>query len=370
MIVIPRERKPRKKWGCKWKNWKKYAQPKKKSFYTLHYQLYQHGQENNAAESLASIRNNSGNNGPRDVSADNNVGGDHAINNNNRDVAVVNNVDDTEIIHDSCGTGPDVHIDHRSGMGDSVGDNDNGSQSPGGDNGFEVGQLNNIEPRDVAAVGNAGGSHAINNNHCDVAVVNNVGNNEFVNDSCATGPDINVGDQKGMVDIVAALNSDPGDVAILQQQRTSLQQPEICGITNINNENQEQGGDDSVDNATGQASENSDTGHQITTRTGTDKVSGDNELGTEDCPGLASVPTCTYLQEQLALRDIKIVAMEQSISQLIHAVKGLQQRWWQPVLIIDMPDIQCQFKPLGSFTMSHQEYNDKWGCTSTADNKS
>jgi hypothetical protein len=37
----------------------------------------------------------------------------------------------------------------------------------------------------------------------------------------------------GMVDIVAALNSDLRDVAILQQQRTSLQQPEIGGNTNI-----------------------------------------------------------------------------------------------------------------------------------------
>jgi hypothetical protein len=78
----------------------------------------------------------------------------------------------------------------------------------------------------------------------------------------------------------------------------------------------------------------------------------------------------TYLQEQLALRDAKIVAMEQSISQLIHAVRGLQQRWWQPVLIINMPDIQQQFEPPGSYTMSHQEYNDKWGCTLTANNKS
>ncbi len=62
--------------------------------------------------------------------------------------------------------------------------------------------------------------------------------------------------------------------------------------------------------------------------------------------------------------------MEQSISQLIHAVRGLQQRWWQPVSIIDMPDIQQQFKPLGSYTMSHQEYDDKWGCTLTANDES
>jgi hypothetical protein len=220
---------------------------------------------------------------------------------------------------------------------------------------LKLDSLTNIEPCDVAAVGNVGGGHVINNNHCDVAVMNNVGNDEFINNSCATGPDINVGDQMGVVDVVAALNRDPCDVAILQQQHTSLQQPEIVGNTNINNENQEQGGDDSVDNATGQARENPDTGRQITTMTGSGKVAGYNELGTEDCPGLASVPTSTYLQEQLALRDAKIVAMEQSISQLIHAVRGLQQRWWQPVSIIDMPDIQQQFEPLGSYTMSHQE---------------
>jgi hypothetical protein len=53
-----------------------------------------------------------------------------------------------------------------------------------------------------------------------------------------------------MVNVTASLNSDPRDVAIFQQQSTSLQQPEIAGNTNINNENQEQGGDDSVDNAT------------------------------------------------------------------------------------------------------------------------
>ncbi len=35
-----------------------------------------------------------------------------------------------------------------------------------------------------------------------------------------------------------------------------------------------------------------------------------------------------------------------------------------------MLDIQQQFKPLGSYTMSHQEHNDEWGCTSTANDKS
>jgi hypothetical protein len=165
-------------------------------------------------------------------------------------VALVNNVGDTEIIHNSCGTGPDVHVDNQSGMGDIVGDIDNGSPSPGLDNGFEIGRLNNIEPREFAAVGNVGGGHWINNNHCDVAVVNNVGNNEIIHDSCGTGPDINIGYQIGMVDVIAVLNSDSRDVAILQQQRTSSQQPEIVGNTNIINENQDQGGDDSVNNAT------------------------------------------------------------------------------------------------------------------------
>ncbi len=39
-------------------------------------------------------------------------------------------------------------------------------------------------------------------------------------------------------------------MAILQQQHTSSQQPEIVGNTNINNENQDHEGDDSVNNAT------------------------------------------------------------------------------------------------------------------------
>ncbi len=69
--------------------------------------------------------------------------------------------------------------------------------------------------------------------------MNNVlGNNEIIHDSCGTRPDININDKIGVVDVVAALNSDPRDVAILQQQRTSSQQPEIVGNTNIN-ENQE-----------------------------------------------------------------------------------------------------------------------------------
>jgi hypothetical protein len=237
MIVVPRGRTPRKKWNCRCPNCPKFAQPRRRSYCTLHYQLYLRGQDNNAAESLASICNNSANKELRDVSTVGNVGGDHAINNNNRDVAFVNNVGDTEIIHNSCGTGPDVHIDNWLGIGDVVGDNDNGSPSPGVDNIFEVRRLNNIEPREFAAVWNTGVGHAINNNHFHVAIVNNVGNTEFINNSCGTEPDINVGGQMGVADIVAALNSDPGDMPILQQQGTSLQQPEIIGNTNINNEN-------------------------------------------------------------------------------------------------------------------------------------
>ncbi len=248
-MVVPRGRTPRKNWSCRWPNCSKCAQPKKRSYCTVHYQEYLRGQDNNASESLASIRNNSANDEPRDVSAVENVGGDHAINNNNRDVTLVNK-GDTEIIHDSCGTGPDVHVDNQLGVGDIVSDIDNGSPSPSLDNGFEIGWLNNVERREFAAVGNVGGGHLINNNHFDVAVMNNVGNNEIIHNSCGTGPDINVGDPIGVVDVVAALNSDPHDVAILQQQGTSSQQPEIVGNTNINNENQEQGGDDSVDNAT------------------------------------------------------------------------------------------------------------------------
>jgi hypothetical protein len=225
-------------------------------------------------------------------------------------------------------------------VGGVISDIDNGSPSPGLDNGFEIGRLNIIEPHEFAVVGNVGGGHSINNNHFDVAVMNNIGNNEIIHDSCGTGSDINVGDQIGMVDVVAALYSDPHDVAILQQQCISSQQPEIVGNTNINNENQEQGGDDSVNNAIRRVRKNSDTGRGITTRTGTGEVAGYNKLGTEDCPGLASVPTITYLREQLALWDAKIVDMEHSISQLKHAVRDLQQKSWQPMSIIDMPNKQ------------------------------
>jgi hypothetical protein len=96
---------------------------------------------------LLKVRNNSVDNEPRDVSAVGNVGGDHAINNNNHCVALVNNIGDTEVIHDSCGTGPDVHVDNQLGMVEVVGDIDNGSPSPSLDNGFEIGRLNNIEPQ-------------------------------------------------------------------------------------------------------------------------------------------------------------------------------------------------------------------------------
>jgi hypothetical protein len=61
--------------------------------------------------------------------------------------------------------------------------------------------------------------------------------------------------------------------------------------------------------------------------------------------------------------------MEQSMSQMFHTVRGLQQRWWQPMSFINMPDGQQQIKPLGSYTMSPQGYHDEWGCTLTANNK-
>jgi hypothetical protein len=233
---------------------------KKRLYCTVHSQEYLHGQDNYTAESLASIHNNSADNEPHNVSTVGNIGGDHAINNNNHDVALVNKVGDTEIIHDSCGTGPDIHVDNQSGVGAVVGDIDNGSPSLGLDDGFEIGRHNNIEPCEFAAVGNVGGGHSINNNHFDVAVMNNFGKNEIMHNTCSTGHDINIGDHIGVVDDVASLNSDLRDVAILQQQCTSLQQPEIVGNTNINNENQEQGGDGSVDNATRQARKKPDTG--------------------------------------------------------------------------------------------------------------
>jgi hypothetical protein len=69
-------------------------------------------------------------------------------------VAVVNKIGDSKIIHNSCGTGPGVNIKNWLGVVDVVGANDNGSPSPGGDDGFEVGRINSIQLRDVAAVGN------------------------------------------------------------------------------------------------------------------------------------------------------------------------------------------------------------------------
>ncbi len=68
-------------------------------------------------------------------------------------------------------------------------------------------------------------------------------------------------------------------------------------------------------------------------------------------------PVCqqSHTYESNLHRDARIVAMEQSISQLFHAVRGLQQRWWQPMLIIDMPDMQQPIKFLGSYMMSHQD---------------
>jgi hypothetical protein len=82
------------------------------------------------------------------------------------------------------------------------------------------------------------------------------------------------------------------------------------------------------------------------------------------------VPTITCLQRQLALRDAKIVALEQRMSQLSDAVMDLQERLWQPMSFIKMAERQQQIKPLGSYTMSHQENYEEWGCTSTANNNS
>jgi hypothetical protein len=38
--------------------------------------------------------------------------------------------------------------------------------------------------------------------------------------------------------------------------------------------------------------------------------------------------------------------------------------------IINMPNMQQPIKFLGSYTMSNQDNDDEWGCTSTANNKS
>ncbi len=83
-----------------------------------------------------------------------------------------------------------------------------------------------------------------------------------------------------------------------------------------------------------QSRENPHTGPRIMTRAGY------NEPVTEDCLGMASVPTITYLRRQLALRDAKISALEQKTSQLFNAVKDLQERWWQPMLFIKMLERQ------------------------------
>jgi hypothetical protein len=106
------------------------------------------------------------------------------------------------------------------------------------------------------------------------------------------------------------------------------------------------------------------------TRTGTGKVARYKELRTEDFPGVASVPMITYLHRQLAIRDAKIVALEQRMSQLSDAVKDLQERLWQPMWSIKTAKRQQQIEPLGSYTMSHEENYEEWGCTLTANNDS
>jgi hypothetical protein len=57
------------------------------------------------------------------------------------------------------------------------------------------------------------------------------------------------------------------------------------------------------------------------------------------------------------------------MSQLFHAVRGLQKRWCQPMLFINMPDRQQQIEPLGSYMMSSQGNDVEWGCTLTANNE-
>ncbi len=57
------------------------------------------------------------------------------------------------------------------------------------------------------------------------------------------------------------------------------------------------------------------------------------------------MPTITYIQRQLALKDAKIVAMEQRMSQLFDPVKDLQERWWQPMSFIEMLERQPQSNP-------------------------
>jgi hypothetical protein len=40
------------------------------------------------------------------------------------------------------------------------------------------------------------------------------------------------------------------------------------------------------------------------------------------------------------------------------------------MLILNMPDMQQPIEFLGSYTMSHQDNDNKWGCTSTSNNES
>ncbi len=82
------------------------------------------------------------------------------------------------------------------------------------------------------------------------------------------------------------------------------------------------------------------------------------------------MPTIIYPQRQLALRGTKIFALEQRMSQLFDAMKDLQERWWQPMSFLKTAERQQQIEPLGSYTMSHQENNEEWGCTLTANDNS
>jgi hypothetical protein len=58
------------------------------------------------------------------------------------------------------------------------------------------------------------------------------------------------------------------------------------------------------------------------------------------------------------------------MSQLSDAVKDLQERLWQPMLVIKTVERQQQIEPLGYYTMSQQENYEGWGCTLPANDNS
>ena len=58
------------------------------------------------------------------------------------------------------------------------------------------------------------------------------------------------------------------------------------------------------------------------------------------------------------------------MSQLSDAVKDLQERLYQPMLLIQTVERQRQIKPLGSYTMSQHENYEEWACKLPANNDS